>query len=131
MSAAALKYITVDGCTLQFQNGGSGTITPDPNQTSTKVKAGGKAVYKTLSFSISGYTGQAITVAGSGSGSGQIKASSKKVKVEGNKVILEGDVSASITINGLQPAEGGGTKPATATEVVKVMAAGQTKVKGA
>ena len=125
------KAIVVDGCTLQFQNGGTGTITPDPNQTSTKVKAGGKAVYKTLTFTISGYTGHAITVAGSGSGNGEIKASSTKVKVEGNKVILEGDVSATITINGQQPAEGGGTKPATASEVVKVTAAGQTKVKGA
>ena len=125
------KNITVEGCTLSFQNGGTGTITPEPMQTSTKVKADGKGVYKTLRFTVSGYTGQAITVAKSGSGQGEITATAQHVKVEGNAVILEGDVSAAFTINGLKPAEGGGTTPATATEVVKVTAAGQSKVKGA
>ena len=124
------KYITVEGCTLNFQNGGSGVITPNPGQASLKVKADGKGVYKTLKFSVSGYTGQAITVAGSGTGSGEIIATAQHVKVEGNAVILEGDVSAQFTINGLKPAESG-TSPATAVEVVKVTAAGQTKVKGA
>lgn len=124
------KNIAVEGCTLQFQNGGTGTISITPGQTSLKVKADGKGVYKTLNFTISGYTGQAITVAGSGTGSGSINASATHDKVEGNPVFLEGDVSSTITINGLQPS-GGGTAPATATEIVKITSAGQTKVKGA
>lgn len=127
----SLKEIAVEGCTLEFQNGGTGTITINPNQASTKVKAEGKGVYKTLKFTISGYTGGAITVTGSGTGSGEINASAQKVKVEGNAVFLKGDVSSTITINGLQPAEGGGTKPATNQEIVKITDAGQTKVKGA
>jgi uncharacterized Zn-binding protein involved in type VI secretion len=124
------KNIAVDGCTLQFQSGGNGTITINPGQASTKVKADGKGVYKTLKFSISGYTGQAITVPGSGSGNGEITASSQHVKVEGNAVFLEGDVSASITING-QATSGTSTVPAQADEIVKITNAGQSKVKGA
>lgn len=127
-----LKNIVVEGCTLKFQNGGGpdSAISITEGQASNKAKADGKKIYKTITFTISGYTGQAITVSGSGSGSGEITATSQNVKVEGNKVILEGDVSASITINGLKPVEGGGTEPATATEVVKVTNAGQSKVKG-
>ena len=128
----ATKYIVVEGCELKFQNGGGPNtgISISPMQTSTKVKAGGKAVYKTLKFTVSGYSGQDITVSGSGSGSGEIKATSQKVNVEGKAVILEGDVSAQFTITGLKPVEGGGTETAYATEVVKVTKAGQDKVKG-
>jgi hypothetical protein len=127
----SLKEIAVEGCTLEFQNGGNGTITINPGQVSTKVKADGKGVYKTIKFTVSGYTGGAITVAKSGSGSGEITASATKVKVEGNAVILKGDVSAVFTVTGLKPVEGGGTTTATNQEVVKVTDAGQTKVKGA
>lgn len=132
----SLKNIVVEGCSLEFQNGGSPNegivINPTPVQTSTKVKAEGKAVYKTLKFTITGYTAPSSKpnwVPGSGSGSGEITATSQYVKVEGEKVILEGDESAEITING-QEYEGSSTVSATFTEVVKVTNAGQTKVKG-
>ena len=122
------KNIAVDGCTLEFQAGGSGTITITGTP-STKVKADGKAVYKEIKFAISGYNGQDITNS-DGAGQGSIIASAQKVKVEGNAVILEGDVSASITINGTTTSKGS-QKPAVAVEVVKVTDAGQSKVKGA
>lgn len=127
----ATKNIVVEGCQLSFQNGGGppSAISITPGQTSTHVKCGGKAAYKTLKFTISGYTGQAITVTGSGSGSGEIIATSLHTKVEGNKAFLEGDVSASITING-QTTSGTSTVPATAIEIVKVTSAGQTRAKG-
>ena len=128
----SLNYIAVDGCTLEFQNGGgpNSAITINPQQLSSTTKAGGKAVYNTLKFTISGYTGQNITVSESGSGSGEITASATKVKADGKAVILEGDVSASITITGLMPNPyGSGTVTAYATEVVKVTKAGQDKVK--
>ena len=126
----SLKAIAVEGCTLEFQNGGTGTITITPGQTSTKVKADGKAVYLTLKFSVSNYVGGAITIPIEESGSGEINASSQHVKVEGNKVLLEGDVSATITMNG-QTQSGSSTVPATNQEVVKITAAGQSKAKGA
>ena len=130
------KEIAVEGCTLEFQNGGSpnSAISISPGQTSTKVKAGGKAVYKTLKFTISGYTASSAQsptwVPGSGSGQGEIQASAQKVKVEGNAVILKGDVSATITITGKEQ-QGQTQVEAFATEIVKVTDAGQTKVKGA
>ena len=132
----SVKNIAVDGCTLEFQNGGgpNTAITIEPNQTSTKVKAEGKAVYKTLKFTISGYTAPATEkpnwVSGSGSGNGEITVTAGHVTVEGNKVILEGDVSESITISG-QENSGSSTVTSTFTEVVKVTDAGQSKVKGA
>lgn len=124
----SLKNIAVEGCTLQLQSG-TGTITINPGQTSAKARADGKAVYTSLKFSVSGYTGGAITVAGSGSGSGEIQTTARKVKADGRYVFLEGDQSAVFTLNGLQPS-GGGTAPATATDTVKIQSAGQTKSRG-
>ena len=56
------KNITVEGCTLSFQNGGTGTINITPGQASTKVKADGKGVYKTLKFTVTNYIGGEITI---------------------------------------------------------------------
>jgi hypothetical protein len=127
----SLKNIAVEGCSLEFQNGGGpNTAISITGTTSTKIKADGKAVYKELKFSISGYKGQAITN-GDGTGSGSIIATAQHVKVEGNAVLLEGDVSAAITINGTTTPPGGSPSPAVATEIVKITAAGQSKVKGA
>jgi uncharacterized Zn-binding protein involved in type VI secretion len=132
----SLNYIAVDGCSLEFQNGGSPNtaISITPGQLSTKVKADGKAVYKTIKFTISGYTASSVIkptwVPLSGSGEGEIVASSKHVKVEGKKVILEGDQSLSITIIG-QEQQGQATVTSKVTEIVKVTKAGQTKVRGA
>lgn len=126
----SLKNIAVEGCSLKFQNGGGpDTAISITGTTSTKVKADGKAVYKELKFSISGYNGQAITNS-DGTGQGSIIATAQKVKVEGNAVILEGDVSASITISGSTTTPSG-KQDVTAVEIVKVTDAGQTKVKGA
>lgn len=124
----SLKYIAVDGCTLEFQAGGNNNSISIDGTTSSKVFADGKAVYKEINFSINGYNGQAITNS-DGTGSGSIIASASKVFVEGNAVILEGDVSASITINGTTTTQSG-KQPVTAIETVKVTKAGQTKVRG-
>ena len=128
----SLEFITVEGCSLAFQNGGgpNTAIIIEPLQTSPTTKAGGKSVYNTLRFTVSGYTGQDITIAGSGTGSGEITATSTKVRADSKAVILEGDVSASLTITGLKPNPyGSGTVTAYATEIVKVVSAGQDKAK--
>jgi hypothetical protein len=124
----SLKYIAVDGCKLEFQFGGNNESISITGVKSTKVFADGKAVYKEINFSISGYNGQAITNH-DGTGSGSIIASATKVFVEGKAVILEGDVSASIPINGSTTTQSG-RQDVTATEVVKVTKAGQTKTRG-
>ena len=123
----SLKNIAVKGCTLELQSG-TGDIEITGTE-STKVKADGKAVYTEINFSISNYMGGNITN-GDGQGTGSIIASAQKVKVEGNAVILEGDESATITLDGTQPGPSG-SQPATATDTVKVSDAGQSKVKGA
>jgi hypothetical protein len=125
----SLKAIAVDGCTLQLQSG-TGTIQINPGQTSTKVKCGGKAAYKTLQFVVQNYVGGAITIPIPTSGNGAINASAQKVKIEGQAALLEGDDSGTITLNG-QVQSGTSVVPATATDTVKIVKAGQTKVKGA
>lgn len=126
----SLKYIAVDGCTLEFQKGGgpNTAIIINPNQLSSTTKAGGKAVYNTLKFTVSGYSGQDITVTGSGTGTGEITSSAIKVKTDGKVVILEGDESAEFDITGLKYVSGG-TSTVTVKEVVKVTKAGQDKAK--
>ena len=132
----ALKNIVVEGCELEFENGGNDssiTINPTPSQVSTKVKADGKGVYKTLMFTITGYTASSSVspnwVSESGVGAGAITASAEHVKVEGNSAILEEGESEEIVITGLEQ-QGDTQVVATVNEVVKVKKAGQTKVKG-
>ena len=132
----ALKNIVVEGCELEFENGGNDssiTINPTPSQVSAKVKADGKGVYKTLMFTIAGYTASSSVspnwVSESGTGVGAITASAEHVTVEGNPAILEEDESEEIVITGLEQ-EGDTQVVATVTEVVKVKKAGQKKVKG-
>ena len=125
----SLKYIAVEGCSLNFQVAGAQGTIKITGTTSNKVKADGKAVYKEIKFDIKNYNGGAVTNA-DGTGTGSIIASAQHVKVEGNAVILEGDVSATITISGTTTTQSGKT-PVTTPDVVKVTAAGQTKVKGA
>lgn len=122
------KNIVVEGCQLIFQNGGLPTaISITPGQLSNKVKCDGRKAYKTLNFTINGYLGGSITD-GNGTGSGSINASSTKLKIEGNKAILEGDMSSTVTITGTNSTSG---VPVTVTfpEIVKVQSAGQMKVK--
>lgn len=124
----SLKAIAVDGCELKFQAGGNDESISITGTTSEKATAEGKAIYKELKFSISGYNGQAITNS-DGVGQGSIVSTAQKTFVEGNAVILEGDVSLKITINGTTTTQSGKV-PVTAIEVVKVTKAGQSKVKG-
>lgn len=122
------KPIAVEGCVLQLQSG-TGTIQITPGQTSTKVRCGGKAAYKTINFIVQNYVGGSITIPIPTSGGGSINASAQKVKIEGFPAFLEGDQSAVITLNGQMPSSGGPV-PTTATDTVKIASAGQTQVKG-
>lgn len=123
-----MKNIAVKGCSLSLGTGsGSISISSTP---SSKVKIDGKGVYSGgLNFSISGYTGGAITN-GDGAGSGSISPGAMKVKADGSFVMLEGDTSVPVTINGTMPGPSG-PQPAVAMDTVKISNAGQSKVKGA
>jgi hypothetical protein len=121
------KNIAVNGCTLEI-TGGSGpapTITSTP---STKVLAGNKGVFfGEIAFSVSGVTAGDIANS-DGAGSGSIKGTGDNVlDGSGNKVVLEGDISAEITVNGTKPSQSGPV-PASGKIKVKVSAAGQSVV---
>lgn len=123
-----MKNIAVSGCSLSFGSGsGSISISSTP---STKVKLDGKGVYSGgIDFSISGYMGGTITN-GDGAGSGHISPGAMHVKADGSFVMLEGDTSLPVTINGTMPGPMG-PQPTVAVDTVKISNAGQSKGKGA
>jgi hypothetical protein len=125
-----VKNVAVQGCELSLTPDSSPPasvqITTPP---STKAKADGKSIYSgTLLITISGYTGGAITVPGSGAtiNPAQLSPGSTKMKVENQAVVLEGD-STTVTVTGQAQS---GTTVITATQPVqiKIKSAGQTKV---
>ena len=121
-----MKNVAVVGCTVTLSPGtGVAQIT---TQASLKVKADGKGVYfGSIDVDVSGYSDSTITVPGSGSGTITIKPSAKKVKVEGDYVILEGD-SGDAMIDG--KAQQGQTQVDVQSKVTaKIEVAGQVKVK--
>lgn len=121
-----MKNVAVVGCTVTLSPGtGVAQIT---TQASLKVKADGKGVYcGPIDVSVSGYSDSVITVPGSGGGTITIKPSARKVKVEGDYVILEGD-SGDTMIDGM--AQQGQTQVAVKSKVTaKIQFAGQSKVK--
>ena len=113
-----MKNIAVQGCQLDCP---FAQITTSPK---TSVKCGGKATYAgDLNISISGYSGQGIT---DGSGSGTLQPTSQYVKIEGEKVVLEGDKTTTpIQVTG---STSSGTDTVSVT--VTITSAGQTYIKG-
>ena len=114
-----MKNIAVQGCQLDCPYA---RITTSPK---TSAKCGGKATYAgDLNISISGYSGQGIT---GGAGSGTLQPTSQHVKIEGEKVVLEGDKTINpISVTGTTPSGASATVPVTVT----IVSAGQTFVKG-
>ena len=121
-----MKNVAVVGCTVTLSPGKG--VAQISTQASLKVKADGKGVYfGNIDVSVSGYFDNTITVPGSGSGTITIKPSARKVKVEGDYVILEGD-SGDAMIDGM--AQQGQTQVAVKSKVTaKIQFAGQSKVK--
>ena len=121
-----MKNVSVVGCTVTLSPGNG--VAQISTQASLKVKADGKGVYfGNIDVSVSGYSDNTITVPGSGSGTITIKPSARKVKVEGDYVILEGD-SGDAMIDGM--AQQGQTQVAVKSKVTaKIQFAGQSKVK--
>ena len=118
-----MKNIAVQGCQLDCP---FAQITTSPK---TSVKCGGKATYAgDLTIQISGYSSSVITVTGSGSGSNTLHPTSQRVKIEGEKAVLEGD-KVIITVNGKAYA-GQSTIDVSEPVTVTITSAGQTYVKG-
>ena len=120
------QYIAVQGCSLQI-NGvlpGSAIITSLPN---LKAKAGGAGIYVgTVSVQLIGCSSGTYQQTAPVSGNFQLTA--VKTKAGGNLVLLENDVTSTISVpmqNGVSPFD---SQSFSAT--VKVSSAGQIKAKG-
>jgi hypothetical protein len=123
----ALKEIAVVGMTFKFVNPAhSGTVTVT-GAASTKVKAGGQFVYKTLlAISISNGSDGSTTI--NATGTGVLIATAIKNKVDGQFVLRKGDQSTVIPMTGdnISP-----PPPTMAyTTVVEIDDPGQNKVRG-
>lgn len=122
------KSIVVKGCTLEISSGGSGPEPTVDSSPSDNVLVNGKGVFfEEIKFSVSGVTAGDIANA-DGEGSGTIKGTGASIlDASGNKVVLEGDESAEITVNGTKPSQSGPVS-ASGKIKVKVSKAGQTDV---
>lgn len=121
------KNLAVQGCTLQIQ-GGTGPAPKITNQPSSSIKVGGKGVFfGQIAFTLSGVKAGDI-VTPTGSWPGTINGTGANVLENGQKAVLEGDVSATVTVRGTKPGPNGTQLPAQGNVTVKVSAAGQTDV---
>lgn len=123
----ALKELAVVGMTFKFVNPAhSGTVTVT-GIASTKVKAGGQFVYKTLlSISISNGSDGSTTI--NATGTGIMIATSLKNKADGQFVLRKGDKSTVITMTGDNVSPPPPTL--TYTTQVEIDDPGQNKVTG-
>lgn len=119
-----MSDIAVLGCELEPVPPATGTISvaSDP---SDEVFVGEKGVYfKEIKFSVSGSNGGGSVTNNNGTGTGSIIATGSDVQDKnGNLVVLEGDMSASVPITGTA-----GQSPASGAIFVRVKKAGQTDV---
>lgn len=121
------EYVAVDGCELAFKTSsflGTITITNNPSDV---VKCDGKNSFiGSISFSISGFNGGAITNK-DGTGSGTIQGGASKCTSGNNPMVLEND-SVSVIISGTA-GEGQSKHPEVVNAEVYVKKAGQTVCK--
>lgn len=123
-----MANVAVKGCTLEISSGGSGPAPTVDSSPSEDVLINDKGVFfKEIQFSVSGVTAGDIANA-DGEGSGTIKGTGANIlDASGDKVVLEGDESVEITVNGTKPSQTGSV-PASGKIKVKVSSAGQTDV---
>lgn len=116
------ELIAVQGLTLGFRDPThDGTIMVLPaSVTYPKVKCNSNQAYKTVTFSVTGFSGGAVPSGGTGGGS--ISGTSVKSKANGQSIVREED-QVTITVTGT------GSPPPTQSTTVYVSVAGQTKTK--
>lgn len=126
---ADLKLIVVDGCELQMDPLTAGNISIDTSS-SEYTKIDGHGVYHgPMQLTISGYSGGAIDVPGSGSSTGldKMQPNASYCKVDGDLVHLE-DNSITITVTG-QKYSGSTTVEVTQDVIVTIKSPGQSYIR--
>ena len=120
------KAIAVDGCVLEPVSPATGTITIEPNQASEDVFVGEKGVYfKEIKFKVANSNGGGSVTNNDGTGEGSIIATGGSILFlpDEDKVVLEGDLSDEVTIDGTA-----GDQSASGIIKVRVKSAGQSDV---
>lgn len=120
-----MPAIAVKGCKLEVVPPGTGTvtITSDP---SDQIFVGDNGIFfKEIQFKVKNSNGGGSVGNNDGKGTGSIIATGSTVLSGEDKVVLLGDKSASVPINGTSPSSSGSV---TGAVVVKVSNAGQTDV---
>jgi hypothetical protein len=114
------ELITVEGATLKFQDPThSGTISILPASVlADPVKCQGAKAYKSIAFSVTGFSGGAVP--SGGTGAGVIVGNSTKAKSQAAALVLA-DASVTIVITGT------GSPPPTQSTTVEVDDPGQDK----
>lgn len=120
------KAIAVDGCVLEPVSPATGTITIEPDQASEEIFVGEKGVYfKEIKFKVTNSNGGGSVTNNDGEGEGSIIATGGNILYlpDEDKVVLEGDLSDEVTINGTA-----GDQSASGVIKVRVKSAGQSDV---
>ena len=120
------KAIAVDGCVLEPVSPATGTITIEPDQASEEIFVGEKGVYfKEIKFKVTNSNGGGSVTNNDGTGEGSIIATGGNILYlpDEDKVVLEGDLSDEVTINGTA-----GDQSASGVIKVRVKSAGQSDV---
>ena len=119
-----MSELAVLGCELEPVPPATGEILVTSNP-STEILVGEKGVYfKEIKFSVAGSNGGGSVTNNDGTGEGSIIATGLNMQDKnGNYVVLEGDLSASVPITGTA-----GQSSASGAIFVRVKKAGQTDV---
>lgn len=122
------KYVATEDCEFAFRNADtnpsvSGTITATLTKASHAQINGSSILIQQISIAVSGYTNGSLTN-GASVNPGIITASAQYAKSDNGAWLLEGDESATITIQGQV-----GQSTGTTTDTVYIKKAGQNVLK--
>lgn len=122
------KYVATEDCEFAFRNADtnssvSGTITATLTKASHAQINDSSILIQQISIAVSGYTNGSLTN-GASVNPGIIKASAQYAKSDDEAWLLEGDESATITIQGQV-----GQSTGTTTDTVYIKKAGQNVLK--
>ena len=122
-----MPAIAVKGCKLEVVPPGTGTVTIT-SEPSDQIFVGDNGIFfKEIQFKVENSNGGGSVGNNDGKGTGSIIATGSAVLSGEDKVVLLGDKSASVPINGTSPSSSGSV-PSTGAVAVKVSDAGQTDV---
>lgn len=122
-----MPAVAVKGCKLEVVPPGTGTVTITSEPSDQIFVDDNGIFFKEIQFKVEDSNGGGSVGNSDGKGTGSIIATGSTVLSGEDKVVLLGDKSASVPINGTSPSSSGSV-PSTGAVVVKVSDVGQTDV---